>query len=380
MSVVVTGVGAQCAFGDVPALIDAVGAGRSAVRMTQFDAMQGLPPVPAAVTPEVSPVEFLRDRKLQKYMSPAARLAVVAAGRALRRAGLLEDQERRGSLAVFVATGLIAFDLDAVSRAITESRAEDGTLDLQRLGAEGLRSCPPLMPFKMLLNMPLGLVSIAFGIRGANFIVYPGAAQAGVCLEAAVRGIETGRFDRALVGGTTQGLSLMPLATLLRSGRLAASEQAAKPFLPGHAGLAPSDGAAFLVIEHERAAAERGHEPLAHIRRPVIAHLAPTPDNCRALWLEAAGESVPGEVITTGSCTEREDALDVATAGACWPMEVPHLTSFDGSVGWIGAGALPLAAAAASMRIDRGSSVLIAAHDADGALALTAIEAARRTA
>lgn len=350
--VVVTGVGAHCALGDVLDTRRALLRGERAVCDTGHDALPGVRFAAAAV-PDMSPNEFLRDRKIAKYMSPAARFAVIAAGRALRAAGLAEDAERRSALSLHVATGLIAFDLASVSEAVTRCRGEDGALDMTRLGSDGLRTCPPLMPFKMLLNMSLGLVSIAFGIRGANSVTYPGADQSCASLDTAIRAIRHGRSDAALVGGAAQNLSLMPLATLAREGRLAADAAAAIPYHSAHAGLAPSDGAAFLVIESRKSAAQRGHAALAKLgdvswSRPAAmgrdTGLAALTD----AWNEAAGPHVPRRIITCGTVTPQDDALARQAARVCWPAATPACESFDGAVGWLGAGAPALALALAA--------------------------------
>jgi len=68
---------------------------------------------------------------------------------------------------------------------VTQYRlAKDINVDPRRVN-EGLRRCHPLMPFKMLLNMPLGLVSIAFGLRGPNAILYPGPEQSAAAIDSA---------------------------------------------------------------------------------------------------------------------------------------------------------------------------------------------------
>ena len=72
-----------------------------------------------------------------------------------------------------MCTGLIAFDFSTVSEPLAGALAADGTVDLEYVGNEGLRRLHPLLPFKMLLNMPLGLVSIVYKIRGENVILYP---------------------------------------------------------------------------------------------------------------------------------------------------------------------------------------------------------------
>lgn len=268
--VVVTGVGLHCGLGDLRETKESIAAGESAVRPVAPNRARGFPTSPGA-TADTRPLRgILSDRKLQKYMNPATQLAVIAASRALGDAGLLDDEDARREMALYMSTGLIAFDFSTIGRALSEAIGPDQRIDMEFVGARGLRLIHPLMPFKMLLNMPLGLVSIVFGIGGENAILYPGTKQAGAALEAAVRGIERGRFDRALVGGSEQGVAVMPLAFKKQRGWLADTVEGARPFHDEHQGSAVADMGAFLVIESARAAETRGARMLAEITSPTL--------------------------------------------------------------------------------------------------------------
>jgi 3-oxoacyl-[acyl-carrier-protein] synthase II len=386
--VLITGVGVHGGLGDGEQTWTALCAGRSALRMVTLPGVSGLPEVPGAPAAEGSPATFLDDRKLLKYMSPTTSMAVLAAGRALEHAGLRGPgrEELRAETALFVATGLIAFDISAVSRAVEASCSAEGTLDLQRLGREGLRRSHPLMPFKMLLNMPLGMISIVHGIKGENGIVYPDAGQAGVCLETAVRGIRTGRFCRALVGGTVNGLSLLPLCTLHRLGRLAPSVQAAQPFTEDHNGYAPADCAAFVVLEAEASAQERGALPLARVAAAGCGRTWHTDPrhrvNARARgWRRTCPEeeAPPTVILSGGNLNAAEDRAELEALETVWGQ--PRVTSLDGRLGHLGpAGPFFSLAVAAQMTARREAllqegpvplepeeSLLISSADPDGA-------------
>jgi hypothetical protein len=339
---VVTGLGVHGPLGDAAASWRAWAEGRSAVGMHQLAGVHGFGAVAAARASAASVEPWLRDRKLVKYMSPAARMAVVAAGGALRQAGLLEDEPRRAELGLMMATGLIAFDLGHVDRAIRGARDGDGQLDLVRLGREGLRACHPLLPFQLLGNMPLGLVSIAYGIRGENFVLYPDAGQAGSCLEAAVRAIRVGRLERVLVGGTAELVSLLPLGTLGRRGQLAASPEAAQPFAPCHAGVAPADAAAFLVLERESAARGRGASILGRLDAAMPVSLL-EPDQAtsgreprREVWAAICGDVAPLRLIVTGTRSAAEDRGVLDDARALWGLAPSAIVSLDGILGYPG--------------------------------------------
>jgi 3-oxoacyl-(acyl-carrier-protein) synthase len=326
---VIAGVGVCTPVGGDAATWALTKSGGTWLSMREVGGATDFPLVPGAIAAE-SLEGFLQDRKLAKYMSPAARMAVIAAGRALGSAGLLRDSEALRTMGLFAATGLIAFDLESVQRAIEVSQTADGDLSLAVLGSEGLRACHPLMPFKMLLNMSLGLVSIAYGLRGPNFVTYPDAVQAGFCLERAVRGIRTGRYERAMIGGTSQGFSLMPLCTRAAEDGLATTLEAAEPFSPSHAGTAPADAAAFVVVEDERSCRARGATPMA------VVGDAGVPCSME-----------PKVVLVTGTRSAAEDEAVLASIREEAGAREVHVVSFDASWGDTAAASLTLSLGAA---------------------------------
>jgi 3-oxoacyl-(acyl-carrier-protein) synthase len=222
------------------------------------------------------------------------------------------------------------------------SRAAGGHLDLQRMGGEGFRLCHPLLPFKMLLNTPLGLVSIIFGVKGSNFILYPDGAQGGTCVEAAARAIRAGRLAGALVGGTSCGLSFLPVCTLRRLGRLASDPRSATPYRPGHAGYAPADAAAFVVLESLAAARARGARPRAVLEGVAVGR---TPTTERALrwrprgatWSALCAGRRPEVLVTGGTVDQADDRAALEAVQAAWPGETLPVTSPDGGLGYTGA-------------------------------------------
>ena len=346
--VLVTGAGVCSGLGDVGPLLAGLDGDGSAVTMWRSTELGLADALVAAPCERPDPRPFLTDRKLQKYMNGASKMAVVAAGRALGDAGLADDPGRRRELGLYVAAGLIAFDISSVLGTVEAARGPDDALDLVGMGRDGLRLCHPLMPFKMLLNMPLGVVSIAFGLQGPNAILYPGAGQAAAGFDAALRGIRSGRLDRALVGGTNNGLSLLPLATLRRLGWVAPSLAEAQPFSAGHQGCAPGDGAAFVVLEAREAAEEREVSAppvwLGAVRSGFDADRAAEPR-----W--ELGQAPADVVLATGSLSV---AADRALCKAAGELGAP-VVSYDGRTGGLGAAALPLQVALGSAMLRRGA-------------------------
>ena len=360
--VVVTGVGLHTGHGDTTATWTALGENRSALtcdhawRLATSDpeasTASAFPAVPA---PDPSPVEFLADRKLLKYMGPCTQMAVLAAGRALRDAGMLgaEAAPAREAMGLFLATGPIAFDIEQV----LASFKNESTDELQGLYAAWQRRCHPLLPFKMLLNMPLGLVSIVFDIKGPNFILYPGAEQGACALAHALRGLRRGRCAAALVGGSACGLGLSPIMNLHRTGRLASSVAAAQPFSAQHDGWAPADQAAFLVLETDEQAARRGRSAYASLDGVEVlgggAIRSPRPASARGEG-EAEGQSGAVEQSADISfCTGSLSPADVAAQRA--HASAATLASADGMLGVAPAASFLLATALACLSLRQGS-------------------------
>jgi 3-oxoacyl-[acyl-carrier-protein] synthase II len=329
--VLVTGVGLHGAHGDGPATLAALRARRSAVVPFRTAEADGFPEVAGAPAAPWDLSDLVADRKLQKYMSRAASLAVLAAGRALRDAGLLGDPGRLDQLALFAATGLIGFELDQVTNAMSVSGEGLGGDRMAR----GLSLCHPLMPFRMLLNMPLGLTSIAYGIRGENAILYPGPLQGGTALAMAWRAVASGRCERALAGGAVHGLALLPLSTALRAGTLARSPPEAA-HRGGGRGVAATDAAAFVVLEAAGAARARGARPHAAL---AAVQVDPVGDGA------GGGEPPPALVVASGSLDAAGDAEDALLAGAA-PLLRP-----DPLAGHAGAAAPATATALAALAL-----------------------------
>ena len=377
----ITGIGTESALGNAAQVLAALGSGRSALSMHQLRGVEGFPEVPGAPVARCRPVEYLPDRKLLKYMSPATAMALMAAGRALDHAGLRGDRRRLDRTALFVAAGLIAFDVSSVDRALRATRMDDGELDMAFMGGQGFRLCHPLMPFKMLLNMPLGMVSIALGLRGQNAIFYPGVDQAAACLEVALRGIRRGRFERALVGATANPVSLLPLCTLARQGRLARSVEAAAPYSEEHQGWAPADAAAFVLLESEEAARRRGARALAQLHAVALRRsheLAPAARYAaRAeLWREVCGDHPPRVLQSVGNLDARDDAAEQRSIQQTWGAAGPPLTnasSFDAQLGFQETAALPFALALLAPGRRR-RRVLLSAGDPDGGHGVALLE------
>lgn len=146
------------------------------------------------------PTALLASPKTRKYMSAQDEMAVVGAGRAIASAGLSGPLGTRTGL--YLAVGYIPFDYEDVRR-VVEASTDQGRFSLARFTREGWQRARPLVAFRCLPNMPAFHVSATFGIEGPCEVLYPGAGQLYLALEAAEDAIARGEIDRAVVGGVT---------------------------------------------------------------------------------------------------------------------------------------------------------------------------------
>ena len=214
------------------------------------------------------PEEFLSDRKNLKYMDHLARLAVRAAGLALRDAGLegrLVDPDRVG---VYMGIGFVASELKDLKPVIVAGRDPGGGYDPALLG--GRCRINPVSVFRSLPNIPACNVSIALGLKGENSVTYPDSVQTGLAIEEGADALLEGRCDVALVGGAFHAVNFLTLQTLGLIGRFPISTADSTTRRSGgdtrgsHV-FPPADGAAVLVLERGGTTRERGGRPRARL-------------------------------------------------------------------------------------------------------------------
>lgn len=142
---------------------------------------------------------WLKSRKMRKYMGKQDELAVIAAGRALRMAGVAagHDAQRIG---IYLCVGYIPFERNDIE-ALTASSINAGRFSMELFSTVGIEQVNPLLTFRCLPNMPIFHVSLNFGISGPYFVTYPGIGQFYLALERAISALRAGEVDQALVGG-----------------------------------------------------------------------------------------------------------------------------------------------------------------------------------
>lgn len=164
------------------------------------------------------------------------------------------------NLAHFLDRGSI-IALGAALQALEHAGLGAGAGDSRRFAVvDGL---PYRAPGQPALFVPYGhLVARALGVRGPVSVVSGHEASALAAIAAGMRLLASGAADVVIAGGA-QGLQ-RPLLDHVFEQKFA-SNAPARPFDVAHAGYVVAEGAAYVVLESEDHARERGARPLAHI-------------------------------------------------------------------------------------------------------------------
>jgi len=169
-------------------------------------------------------------------------LGVVAAREALVCAGLRPGA--RASLAVGASTG--------------------GMYEAEEILSSVAQGCHADAPVRRLLAYPISTTAerIASSVGGVERAVTlcSACSSGALAIVQAAAWISTGRAERVLAGGS-DGLCRLTFSGFNALG--ATDRQPCRPFDVGRAGLSLGEGAAFLVLETERSAQERGARVLA---------------------------------------------------------------------------------------------------------------------
>ena len=260
--VVITGIGIITPLGAQPQQILSVirqGA-MAAVAPTRWTADSFPCPVCAPVT-EFDPEPFVPESKTIRFMNRDALLAVAAARLALGDAAIEIGRHcPPEDVGLYGATGLAGIELAEVSRLIQLAADGQGGLDLHRFGAVALKQVRPVLSFKILSNMPMCFVSIFEQIQGPNTIYNPWEGQGAQAIASAAAAIRRGEAVCALAGGCDVKTHELAFLALARLGVFRSWERQGN-------GCVPGEGAAFLVLENEGHARERGGRIYARIRK-----------------------------------------------------------------------------------------------------------------
>lgn len=253
--VVVTGLGliSPCGTG-VEKSWAALVRGQSGVGpVTLFDA-SGLDCRIAAEVKDFQPEDFIERRELRR-MDRFAQFAVGAADMALKDSGLAITPRNAERVAVVVGSGIGGIgSLEETYRRVLEKGAD---------------RISPFFILQMIINMAPGYISMRHGIKGPSWSSNSACSTSAHAIGEAMRGIQRGDFDAAVVGGAEAPITLLGVggfaAMKALSTRNDAPQQASRPFDVDRDGFVVAEGSGMLVLETWEHARERGAKVYAEL-------------------------------------------------------------------------------------------------------------------
>ena len=277
--VAVTGIGVVSPLGiGAGAFWDGLLSGRCALGPVRRWDAGGFACQIAGEVPEYKMGDFVPKhyRKATKVMARDIELAVIAASEAFASAKLASkadgddpsfDPARFGCN---IGAGLINADLDELAGAMDVARGENGELDLEAWGREGMQRLTPLWLLKYLPNMLACHVTIVHGLMGPSNTITCADASSHLAIGEAFRTIQRGDADLAVCGGAESKVNPMGFTRHQLLGRLNESandapDTAVQPFDPAAAGAVHGEGGGLLILEELDHARARGATVYAEV-------------------------------------------------------------------------------------------------------------------
>ncbi|VAX21409.1 3-oxoacyl-[acyl-carrier-protein] synthase, KASII [hydrothermal vent metagenome] len=265
--IVITGVGAACAFGGWEAFRRSVRDGHSGVSGIRLFQPNGLKSRVASQTGDrlLASIEVTKETKLY---SRAVRHAVVAAKEAFETAGLdpkAFTEEEALDTAVYIGSGGGGID-------IQESQYEIF------FGASKKKVSPFAIPVS-LVGMVSSELSTSFGLLGPSQVISTGCTSSTDAIGQGAWMMRTGAVKRALVGGTDACITPGLMTAFDRMGVVSTRfndtpRNASRPFSRERDGFVLGEGSWMFVLETLEDAINRG--------APIFAEVAGWAANCEA--------------------------------------------------------------------------------------------------
>lgn len=263
----------------------------------------------------------------------AAHIAVADAGLITRAAlgedasaGMTHPSDRMGC---HIGAGLISAETPELAIAFSTSMGPDGDVDLRLWGSTGMANLPPLWMLKYLPNMLACHVTILHGCEGPSNTLTCQDASGLLSIGESTRVIERDSADLCFSGGAESRISMMGMARMISSGRLAETRDSkdplafARPYDSASPGGLPGEAGGILILEEESAADRRGAKAHARVLGFGAAQSGPP-----AIPPFAPGVAIPGEGLRFAITAALEDA-------GCKPDEIDAIFPLSAGVPWL---------------------------------------------
>jgi 3-oxoacyl-[acyl-carrier-protein] synthase II len=256
--VVITGMGTVNPIGNDPdQFYDALIEGKSGIATLQGWPTEHISSKIAGQIKNLN-IEDHFDAKEIRRTARFTQIAIIAARQALAQAGIPAEPDGNGvdrdRVGVCNGTSLGSFP-DMVDQIIS--------------GGETHERVSPFFVSRMLPNMPGAGLAMEFGFRGHNDTSVTACAASTQSIGNALRVIQYGDADAMLAGGCEANLSDWGIATFTAMKALTTRnedpEHASRPFDLNRNGFVGAEGAAYLFLESEEHALNRGATVIAEV-------------------------------------------------------------------------------------------------------------------
>jgi 3-oxoacyl-[acyl-carrier-protein] synthase II len=367
--VVVTGIGIVSPLGNGADIhFRRLLAGESAVEPWNTNGYQSYPGMLKAAIAGFDR-KVITNRMLRKLLSPSAAYALAGAVGALGDAGIGNDAGALRTCGVYVGSVCLDVNPEAFIPALRESIAPDNRVDLARFATHGMNLVDPLFLVKSLPNAGACAIAIELQTLGPNLNITNGAVSGLQAVIAGAAAVRSGRADVVVAGGYDTLIQMDSAVEHLLSGyvthSIADPKRSCRPFAPDADGYALGEGAAFLVLEAEGHAQDRGARIYAEIASWAQDAYAPNllgPADDRADWSRVARQTIRdagcspediGMVFGDGLGVPCSDRRELAMAGQTFGTRGVLYSSATPAVGFTGAASGAFSLAHACFSIDR---------------------------
>jgi 3-oxoacyl-[acyl-carrier-protein] synthase II len=292
--VVVTGMGAITPLGNtVETFWKNIIAGKSGVEMiTKFDTTHFKTKFAAEVK-RFNPADYFEKNEARKY-DLFTQYAIAAADEAIKNANIDFENLNRNKIGVIWGSGNggIQTFQEQVEEFINGNKLP--------------RFNPYFIP-KMIADIPSGVISIRYGLRGLNFSTVSACASSNNAIIDACNYIRLGKADMIITGGSEAPINESSIGGFNASKALSTNNEnpqaASRPFDVKRNGFVIGEGAGALILESLEAALKRG--------APILAEIAGTGMAADAYHL--TGTHPEGEGAYLGMLDALEDAAITAS-------------------------------------------------------------------
>ena len=321
--VVITGLGVvSCLGNDRTSVTRSLREGRSGIGFRSDFAEMGLRCNVGAIL-DIDPRDHI-DRKVLRFMGPAAAYAFISTDRAIADAGL-ED-----AMISNPRTGLVMGSGGVSGEMFTE------TIDVMR--DRGIKRAGPYRVTQIMSSTVSACVATPFKIKGVNYSIASACATSAHCIGHAVELIQMGKQDVILAGGSEDMhwsmAGMFDAMGALTSKYNDTPTVASRAYDADRDGFAPGAGAGCVVVESLEHALARGANIIAEVSGYGATSdgadmVAPSGEGAQRS-MEMAMETVSGPIDyinTHGTSTPVGDIAELAAIRNTFQSDCPQISS-----------------------------------------------------